>query len=269
MQETQAWSLGQEDPLEKEMTTHSSIFTWEISWTRGPWAGYSPWSWKESDRTYPFKNNDKVIGQGLLFLLLYRLSSLSSAKPFIGAQYLFNLQSSNTLAAWCKERTHWKRPWCCERLRAGGEEGDTGWDGWVASLIQWTWVWANSRRWWATRKPGVLQFMGYQRVGHDWAIKQQQNKNKPIYWMNTRRIVLMAVFHFLDPRIRTSVISFMSEKVIFLLNLPCSWWGGWSLEIFMSQKMGNTTHLAPGQGQGRRGSAVWSLQQGVPLVPHW
>ena len=54
--------------------------------------------------------------------------------------------SSNTLATWCKEPTHWKRPWCWERLRAGGEGGDRGWDGWLASLPQWTWVWANSGR---------------------------------------------------------------------------------------------------------------------------
>ena len=64
--------------------------------------------------------------------------------------------SSNTLATWCKELTHWKRPWCWERLRAGGEAGDRGWDGWMASLTQWTWVWANSRRWWRTGNRGVL-----------------------------------------------------------------------------------------------------------------
>ena len=53
--------------------------------------------------------------------------------------------SSNTLATWC-ELTYWKRPWCWERLRAGGEKGDRGWDDWMASLTQWTWVWANSGR---------------------------------------------------------------------------------------------------------------------------
>ena len=51
--------------------------------------------------------------------------------------------SSNTLATWCKELTHWKRPWCWERLQTGDEAGDRGWDGWMASLTQWTWVWAN------------------------------------------------------------------------------------------------------------------------------
>ena len=53
--------------------------------------------------------------------------------------------SSYTLATWCEESTHWKRPWCWERLRARGERGNTGWDDWIASLIKWTWVWANSR----------------------------------------------------------------------------------------------------------------------------
>ena len=68
---------------------------------------------------------------------------------------------------WCEELTHLKRPWCWERLKAG--EGDNrGWDGWMASLTQWTWVWVNSRSWWWTGRPGVLQSMGSQRVGHDW-----------------------------------------------------------------------------------------------------
>ena len=68
-----------------------------------------------------------------------------------------------------KELTHLKRPWCWERLKVVGEGDNRGWDGWMASLTQWTWVWASSRRRWRTRKPGVLQSMGSQRVGHDWA----------------------------------------------------------------------------------------------------
>ena len=62
------------------------------------------------------------------------------------------------------ELTSWKRPWWWERLRAGGEGDDRGWDGWMALTTQWTWVWANSRRCWRTGKPGVLQSMGLQRV---------------------------------------------------------------------------------------------------------
>ena len=76
--------------------------------------------------------------------------------------------SSNTLATWCRERTHWKGPRCWERLKVGGEGDDRGWDGWMASPTQWTRVWASSgRRWW-TGNPGMLQSMGSQRVAHDW-----------------------------------------------------------------------------------------------------
>ena len=76
--------------------------------------------------------------------------------------------NSSTLATWCKELTHLKRPWCWERLRAG-EEDDRGCDGWMASPTWWTWVWVNSGSWWWTGRPGVLWFMGSQRVGHNWA----------------------------------------------------------------------------------------------------
>ena len=64
--------------------------------------------------------------------------------------------------------THWKRPWCWERLKAGGEGDVRGWDGWMASPTWRTWVWVSSGSWWWTMKPGVLQSMGLQRVGHDW-----------------------------------------------------------------------------------------------------
>ena len=66
------------------------------------------------------------------------------------------------------ELTHWKRPWCWEKVRAGGEGDGRGWAGWMASLTQWTWVWASSRSWWWTGRPGVLQSLGSQRVRHDW-----------------------------------------------------------------------------------------------------
>ena len=69
-----------------------------------------------------------------------------------------------------------KRFWCLEGLRAGGEGDDRGWDGWMASLTPWTGVWVNSRSWWWTGRPGVLQFMGLQRVGHNWATE--------VNWLN-------------------------------------------------------------------------------------
>ena len=69
----------------------------------------------------------------------------------------------------CDELTHWKRLWCWERLGAKGEGDDRGWDGWMASLTWWTWVWVNSGSWWWTGRPDVLQLMESQRVRHDWA----------------------------------------------------------------------------------------------------
>ena len=60
-----------------------------------------------------------------------------------------------------------ERPWCWERLKAGGEGDNRVWDGWIVSLTQWTWVWVNSGSWWWTGRPGVLRFMGSQRVGHE------------------------------------------------------------------------------------------------------
>ena len=76
--------------------------------------------------------------------------------------------NSSTLATSCEELTHWKRPLCWEGLGAGSEGDDRGWDGWMASLTQWTWVWVNSRSWWWTGRPGVLWFMGSQRIRHNW-----------------------------------------------------------------------------------------------------
>ena len=77
--------------------------------------------------------------------------------------------NSNTLTTWCEELTHLKRPWCWKRLRAGGAGDDRGWDGWMASLIQWTCLWVNSRSWWWTGRSGMMRSMRSQRFRHDWA----------------------------------------------------------------------------------------------------
>ena len=79
--------------------------------------------------------------------------------------------NSFTLATWCEELTHLKRPWSWERLKAGGERDIRGWDGWMASPTWWTWVWAGSRSCWWMGRPSVLQSMGLQIVRHDWATK--------------------------------------------------------------------------------------------------
>ena len=82
-----------------------------------------------------------------------------------------NDAKAETPILWPPHAKSWligKRFWCWQRLRAGGEGDDRGWDGWMASLTGWTWVWVNSGRWWWTGRPGVLQFMELQRVGHKW-----------------------------------------------------------------------------------------------------
>ena len=110
----------------------------------------------ESTIIFPLKN-----------FLFYIGVSLRSALGFLWRERCWSWNSS-TFAISCEELTHWKRLWCWEGLGAGGEGENRGWDGWMASLTLWTWVWANSGSWWWTGSPGMLQFMGLQRVRHHW-----------------------------------------------------------------------------------------------------
>ena len=98
----------------------------------------------------------------------------------------------NSLATRWEELTHLKRPWCWERLKAGGEGDDRGWDGWMASMTQWTWVWTNSGSGWRTGRPGGLQSMGSQRVGQDSATEQQHQRQKLNTWSPAYRLILWA-----------------------------------------------------------------------------
>ena len=108
--------------------------------------------------------------------------------------------NSSTLATWCEELTHWKRPWCWGGLGAGGERDNRGWDGWMASPTQWTWVWVNSRSWWWwTGRPGMLRFMGSQRVRHNWATE--------LDWTECRYVHPVPAF-----------------DTSFCLSLPCGMW---------------------------------------------
>ena len=93
---------------------------------------------------------------------------LKEINPGCSLEGLMLSWNSNILATWWEELTHWKRPWFWERLKAGGEGDNRGWDGWLASPTQWTRVWVNSGSWWWTGRPGVLRFMGSQRVRHYW-----------------------------------------------------------------------------------------------------
>ena len=117
------------------------------------------------------------VGKQIILLLIYHFTEVPKVDIltlFLMLEERFSIfyhwiWNSSTLATSCEELTHRKRLWCWEGLGAGGERDDRGWDGWMASPTQWTWVWVNSGSWWWTGRPGVLQFMGSQRVGHDWA----------------------------------------------------------------------------------------------------
>ena len=104
-----------------------------------------------------------------------------SALVFLWREWCWSWNSSS-LATSCEELTHWKSLWCWERLRAGGEGDDRGWDGWMASLTRWTWVWVNSGSWWWTGRPGMLRFIGSQRVGHDWLNWTELRPLQHNYW---------------------------------------------------------------------------------------
>ena len=108
---------------------------------------------------------------------------------------------------------HWPRLWCWEGLGAGGEGDDRGWDGWMAPLTRWTWVWVNSGRWWWTGRPGVLRFMGSQRVRHDWATE--------LNWRNT---VIPWKSSFLSNKHLQGKVKYIKLRVfIFSLNItPCA-----------------------------------------------
>ena len=97
----------------------------------------------------------------------------------------------NTLAMRCEKLTHWKRPWCWERLKAGGEGNVSGWDGWMASPTRWTWVWVNSGSWWWTGRRGLLQSTGCQSVGHNCVTELSSTEE---YIFNKNKLLRSTVF---------------------------------------------------------------------------
>ena len=119
--------------------------------------------------------------------------------------------NSNTLATWWEELAHLKRPWCWERLRAGGEGDARGWDGWMASPTQWAWVWVDSESWWWTGRPGMLQFMGLQGVRYDWV-------------NGTELMVIIFPLWFKSPYFKNPAFYFFG----FYMLHRCTWWVGFS-----------------------------------------
>ena len=154
--------------------------------------------------------------------------SLTKLKALVGNQWIFiiyhalNLLSlpseppgkpswnSNNFSTWCEQLTHWKRSWCWERLKAEGEEGNRGWDGWMASLIQWTWTWTSSGKWWGTGKPGMVQSTGSQRVDTTW-------------WLNNNKCICVNVILSIRPIIPFPHCVHIQAEFLET-NLQCTRW---------------------------------------------
>ena len=105
-------------------------------------------------------------------------SILKEISPGISLEGMMLKLKLQYLDTSCEDSTHWKRLWCWEGSGAGREGDDRGWDGWMASLTRWMWVWVNPGSWWWTGRPGVLRFMGSQRVRHDWATELNWKNSK-------------------------------------------------------------------------------------------
>ena len=150
--------------------------------------------------------------------------------------------NSNTLATCCKELTHLKRPWCWERLRACGEGDDRRWDGWMASPTQWTWVWVDSGSWWWTGRPGVLQFMWLQRVGHDWATELNwiYLVLKKFFKCQHERVISGLKFLNLRKRITILWCDWSEKQVWALLYYEISSWPSSSRKLRL--KRGSSVH---------------------------
>ena len=136
----------------------SHVWMWDLgqgSWVRRPSSWRRPlrvpWTARRSNQSILMEISPEYSLEGLMLKLKL--------------QYFGHLM-------W---RTDWKRPWCWEKLKTGGEGDERGWDGWMASPSQWTWVWASSGSWWRTGKPGVLQSMRLQRVRQDLVTEQQED----------------------------------------------------------------------------------------------
>ena len=128
----------------------SHLWMWELdckeSWVPKNWCFWTV----VLEKTLESPSVSKEINQSIL----------KEISPEYSLERLILKLKLNTLATWCEELTHWRKPWCWERLKAGGEAGDRGWHGWMASPTRWTWVWVGCGSWWWTGRPGVL---------HPWA----------------------------------------------------------------------------------------------------
>ena len=130
----------------------------------------------------------------------------------------------NTLATLYEGLTHLKRPWCWERQKAG-EGDDRGWEGWMASPTQWTWVWVKPRSWWWIGRPGFLQSMGLQRIGYNWTeLNLTRMLQKLVYssWHLVRTLLSVSYYQAsIFKRLNKVGISYIMENSHLTLEVLC------------------------------------------------
>ena len=189
------------------MHTHTKRFMPIVLWPRithlmpmlsqNACYGWGFWCNSLSFEAFPFSNEQLA---NRYISPFWRRSALG----FLWREWCWSWNSS-TLVTSCEELTHWKRLWCWEGLGAEGEDDDRGWDGWMASLTRWTWVWVNSGSWWWIGRHGMLWFMGSQRVGHNWVTeliwigitpcyKLSRGRSSVAFWFLCQKVSLFLLY---------------------------------------------------------------------------
>ena len=135
---------------------------------------------------------------------------------------------AETPILWPPDAKNWLigKDWCWERLRAGGEGDDRGWDGWMASPTRWTWVWASSGSWWWTGRPGVFQSMGSQRAGHNWATEvnwTETSSSDPIKEVSKLRLQANVVCYLVLYECKLRIIFTFFQMTVGKIFFNISW----------------------------------------------
>ena len=214
MQDTWVRSLGWEDPLRRRWqysclgySIRNGILV-EHRFHRGTW-------WATVHVVAKSKDTTEQLTVSLSHAFKLSCYLCFALKILIKqTQLLCITRNSNTSATWCEELTHLKRPWCWERLKAGGEGDNRWWDGWMALPTQWMWVWVNSGSWWWTGRPDVLQSMGSQRVRHDWAIELNWTDD---VWCGASFQMLICYLYIFFGEMSVKAFGTFFNPVVFLL----------------------------------------------------
>ena len=182
----------------------------------------------------------------------------------------------NPLATWCEELTHWKRPWCWERLKAGGERDDRGWDGWMASPTPRTWVWVSSGSWWWTGRRAAVHRVAKSRTRlSDWtdfAVAGTWFRfilpTDYVAWhilMLSLKWLLAVVWSFKEKIFPVCLLSLSFFFVLFFTK----GWHSVALEPAPPACGGSYGIPHDGGARGRAGEASRSLPRGIVLPVWW